>query len=84
MDPTWQLEGPHHAVLASLSSQFSSCPVDEELEVGYDGEDKKVFDAHAFAREDGRTDAHRAAALVTSDPSKNSMSTIIVRYASAL
>ena len=57
MDPTWQLEGPHHAVLASLSSQFSSCPVDEELEVGYDGEDKKVFDAHAFAREDGRTDA---------------------------
>ena len=34
MELSWQLgdEGPHHAVLASLSSQ---CDVDEEVEVGY-------------------------------------------------
>ena len=56
MELSWQLgdEGPHHAVLASLSSQ---CDVDEEVEVGYDKEEKNVFDAHAFAREEGRTDA---------------------------
>ena len=49
MELSWQLgdEGPHHAVLASLSSQ---CDVDEEVEVGYDKEEKNVFDAHAFAR----------------------------------
>lgn len=36
MELSWQLgdEGPHHAVLASLSSQ---CDVDEEVEVGYEG-----------------------------------------------
>ena len=29
----------------------------KEVEVGYDKEEKNVFDAHAFAREEGRTDA---------------------------
>ena len=42
MELSWQLgdEGPHHAVLASLSSQ---CDVDEEVEVGYDKEEKNVL-----------------------------------------